>query len=67
VGVIDGINLAITYFMDGQIMRCGDLISEVSNIAASKMRAVDPRLRGAQGAALAVVQTMLESGRYISK
>jgi hypothetical protein len=62
VGVIDGINLALAHFMPGNIMRCGDLISSISDASANKIRAVDPRLRGSQGAAVTVILTALEAG-----
>jgi hypothetical protein len=61
-GVIDGLNLALAYFLDGQILRCGDIISSISDVSANKLRGVDPRLRGSQGAALTVLLTALESG-----
>ena len=62
VGVIDGLELALAYFMPGNVLRCGDLISSISDASANKMRAIDPRLRGSQGAALTVIQTALERG-----
>jgi hypothetical protein len=62
VGVIDGIELALSHFMPGTVLRCGDLISSISNASANKIQAVDPRLRGSQGAALTVILTALELG-----
>ena len=62
VGVIDGLELALAHFMPGNVLRCGDLISGISDASAAKIRAIDPRLRGSQGAALIVIQTALERG-----
>jgi hypothetical protein len=62
VGVIDGLEIALAHFMPGNVLRCGDLISSISDASANKMRAIDPRLRGSQGAALTVIQTALERG-----
>ena len=59
VGVIDGINLAIAHFFPGQIMRCGDQISAVSDDTEADILALDPRLRGGTGAASIVVQNAL--------
>jgi hypothetical protein len=61
VGVIDGIEEALKFFQN-TIMRCGDLIAGISDGAAVKINAIDPRLRGSQGAALVVLQTALEHG-----
>ena len=61
-GVIDGLELALAHFMPGNVLRCGDLISAISDVSANKIRAIDPRLRGSQGAALTVILTALELG-----
>jgi hypothetical protein len=66
VGVIDGLEIALAHFMPGNVLRCGDLIASISDASANKMRAVDPRLRGSQGAALTVIQTALERGCTIA-
>lgn len=62
VGVIDGLELALAHFMPGNVLRCGDLIAGISDASAQKILAIDPRLRGAQGAALTVILTALERG-----
>jgi len=62
VGVIDGLELALAHFMPGNVLRCGDLISAISDASANKIRAIDPRLHGSQGAALTVILTALELG-----
>jgi hypothetical protein len=61
VGVIDGLEIALAFF-NKSIMRCGDKIAAISDATAAKIAAIDPRLRGSQGAAALVAQSALEAG-----
>jgi hypothetical protein len=61
VGVIDGVEEALKFFQ-GTIMRCGSLISDISDGATTKILAVDPKLRGSRGAAIDVLLTAIEKG-----
>jgi hypothetical protein len=62
VGVIDGIEVALAAFKPGNLARCGDLISHISDLAASRIRLIDPALRGSLGAADIIARAALDSG-----
>lgn len=62
VGVIDGIEVALAALKPGNIARCGDLISKIADLAATRILQIDPALRGSRGAAPIIAQAAIDSG-----
>jgi hypothetical protein len=62
VGVIDGIEVALAAFKPGNIARCGDNISKIADLAATRILQLDPALRGSRGAAPIIAQAAIDSG-----